>query len=695
MHSGADDYLMKDSLARLVPAIERGVQEAENRRARRLAEEALRESEDRYRDLVEHSHDLICTHDMEGRILSVNRTAARALGYAPEELLGRDLRDALAPEFRGRFDEYIAEIRKEGIARGQMVVRTRAGERRVWEYTNTLRTEGVATPIVRGVAHDVTERIRAEQAVRESEKELCAIFEAMTDVIIVLDREGRYLKIAATRADLLYRPPTSLVGKTMHEVFPAEQADFFLAHVRRALEEGEMHKVEYSLTIEGAEVWFEGSVSPMSERAVVWVAHDITGRKRSQERLETSEGRFRQMAENINEVFWLVDPNEGAMLYVSPAYEEIWGRTCRSLYERPASYVEFVHPEDRVRVTDASQRQRRGERTEDEYRIVRPDGSVRWIHDRAFPIKGESGGVSRIVGIAEDITERKQLEEQLRQSQKMEAVGRLAGGIAHDFNNLLTAINGYSDLALRRLQAEDPLRKSVEEIRKAGERAAALTRQLLAFSRKQVLQPVVLDLNSVVSDMEKMLRRLIGEDVELRTALAHDLGSIKADPGQVEQVIMNLAVNARDAMPSGGRLTIETANVYLGEEYAARRLTDFTPGPYVVLTVTDTGTGMDDETRERIFEPFFTTKGSGKGTGLGLSTVYGIVRQSGGSVRVSSEVGRGSTFEVYFPRAGEGVQEYRRGAEPEEVLRGAETVLLAEDEEMVRRLAREVLEVYG
>jgi PAS domain S-box-containing protein len=567
MRAGADDYLMKDSLARLAPAIERGVYEAHNRRAMREAEAALRESEDRYRDLVEHSHDLICTHDMEGRILSVNRTAARALGYEPEELLGRDLRDALVPKFRERFDDYIADIQREGIARGLMVVGTRAGEERVWEYTNTLRTEGVAAPIVRGVAHDVTEQRRAEEAVRRSEAELRAIFEAMSDVVIVLDREGRYLKVAATSADLLYRPPASLVGHTLHEVFPAAQADFFLAHVRRALDEGWMHRAEYSLQIGGAEVWFDGSVSPVSEDLVVWVARDIT--------------------------------------------------------------------------------------------------------------------------------ERKQLEEQLRHAQKMEAVGQLAGGIAHDFNNLLTAINGYSDLALRRLDPEDPLRRSVEEIRKAGERAAALTRQLLAFSRKQVLQPLVLDLNSVVSDMERMLRRVIGEDVELGTALAHDLGSIKADPGQIEQVIMNLCVNARDAMPQGGRLTIETANVHLGEEHAARRAGDLAPGPYVVLRVTDTGLGMDERTRERIFEPFFTTKGAGKGTGLGLSTVYGIVKQSGGGVSVASEVGRGSTFEVYFPRVGEGAREYRRGTEPEGELRGTETVLLAEDEEMVRRLTREVLEIYG
>jgi PAS domain S-box-containing protein len=285
-------------------------------------------------------------------------------------------------------------------------------------------------------------------------------------------------------------------------------------------------------------------------------------------------------------------------------------------------------------------------------------------------------------------------EEQLRQSQKMEAVGRLAGGVAHDFNNLLTAITGYSELTLKRLPGDDPLRRNVEEIKRAGERAASLTRQLLAFSRKQVLQPVVMDLQAVVSDMEKMLRRLIGEDIELRTVLGGELGSIKADPGQIEQVIMNLAVNARDAMPAGGKLTIETQNVYLGEDYATRHIA-VKPGAYIMMAVTDTGTGMDEQTQRRIFEPFFTTKEMGKGTGLGLSTVYGIVKQSGGNIWVYSEVSRGTTFKIYLPRVDEGAQDYKRSAEVEESLYGTETILVAEDDERLRNLVREVLEGYS
>ena len=285
-------------------------------------------------------------------------------------------------------------------------------------------------------------------------------------------------------------------------------------------------------------------------------------------------------------------------------------------------------------------------------------------------------------------------EKQLIQSQKLEAVGRLAGGISHDFNNLLTVILGYSDISKRNLKEGDPLRRNLEEITRASERAASLTRQLLAFSRKQVMQPKVFDLNIVVTDLEKMLRRMIGEDVELRVSPGPDLGNIKADPVQLEQVIMNLAVNARDAMPKGGKLSIETSNIYLDESYA-RDHVSVVPGDYVMLAISDTGCGMDEETRLRIFEPFFTTKESGKGTGLGLSMVYGIVRQSGGNIWVYSEEGRGTTFKIYFPRVTAEAEEYKRAAQTSDVPKGSETILLVEDAELVRKLARRVLETAG
>ena len=285
-------------------------------------------------------------------------------------------------------------------------------------------------------------------------------------------------------------------------------------------------------------------------------------------------------------------------------------------------------------------------------------------------------------------------EKQLVQSQKLEAVGRLAGGISHDFNNLLTVILGYSDISRRNLKEGDPLRRNLDEIIKASERAASLTRQLLAFSRKQVMQPKVFDVNTVVSDLEKMLRRMIGEDVELRVSSQPDLGNIKADPVQLEQVIMNLVVNARDAMPKGGKLSIETSNVYLDESYVQEHVS-VAPGDYVMLAISDTGCGMDEETRQQIFEPFFTTKESGKGTGLGLSMVYGIVKQSGGNIWVYSEEGRGTTFKIYFPRVTADAEEYKRAAQAFEVPKGSETILLVEDAEWVRTLARQVLETAG
>ncbi len=309
--------------------------------------------------------------------------------------------------------------------------------------------------------------------------------------------------------------------------------------------------------------------------------------------------------------------------------------------------------------------------------------------------------VARELRDAEERRERKNAEEalrrseeQLRQSQKVEAIGRLAGGVAHDFNNLLTVITGYCELLLARLSSDEPMRKEIEQIRKAGERAASLTRQLLAFGRKQILEPKVLDLNSSARDMEKMLKRLIGEDIDLRIAPAPDLRRVKADPGQIEQVLMNLAINARDAMPKGGNLTIETANLELDEAYASRHV-GVRPGSYVMLAVSDNGCGMDKEIMARIFEPFFTTKGPGKGTGLGLSTAYGIVKQSGGNIWAYSEPGRGTTFKIYLPQVEEAVVRPRSRRQPTKVSRGSETILLAEDEPELRGLTRRILEMKG
>jgi PAS domain S-box-containing protein len=420
--------------------------------------------------------------------------------------------------------------------------------------------------------------------------------------------------------------------------------------------------------------------------------HDITDRKQFEEDLKKSEERYRDLVENALDIIYTHDL-QGNYTSVNKAGERITGYTREEILRM--NLTDSVAPDYLERAKQMIAHKLSGDDSETVYdlEIIAKDGrriavevNTRLVFQDGVPV-----GVQ---GIARDVTERKNLEEQLRQAQKMEAIGQLAGGVAHDFNNLLTAIGGYSELALRQLAPDDPLRSNIEQIKKAGERSAHLTRQLLAFSRKQVLQPKVLDLNSIVSELEKMLRRLIGENINLKTILEADLGSVKADPGQIEQVIMNLVVNARDAMPGGGKLIIETKNVYLDENYAGQHISVPT-GHYVLLAVSDTGLGMDELTQQHIFEPFYTTKESGKGTGLGLSTVYGIIKQSGGDIWVYSEVGIGTTFKIYLPMVDEEAREYRRVEEARENTRGTGTILLAEDEEIVRTLTREVLETYG
>jgi two-component system, cell cycle sensor histidine kinase and response regulator CckA len=405
------------------------------------------------------------------------------------------------------------------------------------------------------------------------------------------------------------------------------------------------------------------------------------------------EKLFRLITENAGDMIAVVDVN-GHRLYNSPSYQRVLGYSAEEL--QTTSSFEQIHPDDKALVREAAEEARQtgfGRRIE--YRMRKKDGSWVYLESTASAIRTEGGQIEKLVIVNRDITARRRLEEQFRQAQKMEAVGRLSGGVAHDFNNLLGVIIGYSEILTERLPQSDPIRENVDEILKAGQRAASLTRQLLAFSRQQVLEPRAFDLNEVVSDTEKMLRRLVGEDIEFNTQLKKPLGTVKADPGQIEQVLMNLVVNARDAMPEGGRLSIETTNVEIDHLFVQGYSFPFKPGPYVLLTVGDTGVGMDAETQTHIFEPFFTTKDKDAGTGLGLATVYGIVKQSGGYIEVLSELGSGTTFKIYLPRIEENAQRCYPTTESFDTLHGDETILVAEDETALRTLTCSLLQSLG
>lgn len=414
--------------------------------------------------------------------------------------------------------------------------------------------------------------------------------------------------------------------------------------------------------------------------------------------LANNEERYRDYFENAKDAIYVHDLN-GRYTMVNKAAEALIGYTREEILKMsvfdvvPENYAEQIQARLQKKLADHSP-------TIYEVEAIRRDGT-RVPVEVSSRLIWENGVAVAVQGSARDISERKRAEEalrasqlQLQQSQKLEAVGQLAGGVAHDFNNLLTAIMGYTDLSLRRENLEDPIRHNLEETKKAAERAGSLIRQLLAFSRKQILEPKVLDLNAVVKDMHKMLTRLIGENIDLATKQAADLGMVKADPSQVEQIIMNLVVNARDAMPHGGKVTIETANITLDDQDALKHVA-VKAGEYVMLAVSDTGTGIDEETQARIFEPFFTTKEVGRGTGLGLSTVYGIVKQSGGNIWVYSEPGFGTVFKVYLPRIDAAASIIEKLVMESAAPQGTETILLVEDEDLVRGLTRKVLSEAG
>ncbi|MGB2629263.1 MAG: PAS domain S-box protein [Candidatus Acidiferrum sp.] len=1033
----------------------------------RKVEALLHEREDLYRDLVEHSTDLICTYTLEGRLLFINELPAKLLGYSREEVLNRPMRDFILPEARSQFDESLLRIQKEGFVKGRMVVLTKSGEQRIWEYHNTLRFSDVAVPIVRGIAHDITEkkqleralrlsedkfskafrsspiesvitefpegrfvdcniafeqnsgfsraeiigrtsielgifknskdreaavqeilnndalremeiefrtksgklRIKrcsaekldiagqrcvlivfqditdyklAEKALQQSEANYRSIFAASMEAITVADREGNFGQINEAACQMFGWTRDELLGMSIFDVLAPEEAGR-LAELSNTLTTGEVNSGEWlSRRKDGTKFLAEVGVTVMADGRILGIGRDISARKRAEERIcllaqavENSaeligitdlEGRvlvvnhalldatgyqeneivgnffgklfvsqknsldmtrdilaqtlsgsgwrgeflhprkdgtefptflttgqirdskgvliglygisqditFRKKAETelreskdrlqialeltdlgtwefnledntairslrhdqifgyrtlqpdwsyekfISHVLpqyraeihrrfedshvsgtWEIDAQirrvDGELRWIwarghhfvnnlggpvrmfgtimditdrkrvdeglrlneerlrlaqvaaglgifeveipsgkrtwSPKVFEIFGFPPETPQNSLEDSIRFTHPEDRPLVEQQTALLLSGSAVHFEHRIIRGDGEVRWLEVFGISDCDVSGRPARYLGTCKDITERKQMEAQLRQSQKMEAVGQLAGGVAHDFNNLMGVILGYSDLLIDRTLPDEVYKKHLDSIRVAVQSAAAVTRQLLAFSRKQVLHPVVVDLNVSVQQMNRMIRRLIGENIQVVLRLEPNPCFVKADPGQIEQILMNLVVNSRDAMQDGGELRIETTNIELGEEFVKLHLGSAT-GDFVKLSVTDSGVGMSREVLIHIFEPFFTTKGVDRGTGLGLATVYGIVKQSQGYIWVKSDPGAGTSFDIYLPRI-EGIPAPEHPLTAVTVARGSETILLVEDEPALRELTQEQLEMSG
>jgi two-component system, cell cycle sensor histidine kinase and response regulator CckA len=547
----------------------------------------------------------------------------------------------------------------------------------------------------------VIERKQAELAARLEGDRAQRYLDTAEIILLALDVEGRITLVNRYACAILGWTADELLGRDFIETcVPALIRDETRDRLSAILAGPDSSIVDNPIVTRSGEErlieWRNTLLRDDQGRVVSTISSgtDVTERTHAVEALRTAEERMRFALQNADVGIWDVD-------YTAAVHR--WSETLEAHYGLPPgtfagtfeAFVERIHPDDRESVLETfGQAMKSGTDFSFQNRSIWPDGTVRWLTGAGRVLLGEHGEPVRGVGISLDVTERHRLEEQFQQAQKMEAIGRLAGGVAHDFNNLLTAILGYSELLLADLDPNDPRQADITEIQKAGESAARLTRQLLALSRKQIVEPTLLDLNAVVTDMRAMLGRLIGEDVKIVLGLGFELSPVRADRGQVEQIVLNLAVNARDAMPTGGTLTIETANVELDEHSGTTTHLTLKPGLYVALRISDTGTGMSPEVQARLFEPFFTTKEIGKGTGLGLATVHGIVKQSGGSVNVDSEVGRGTSFEMYLPRADlvPASVEARPVAQTGE---GAQTVLVVEDAEGLRALARRLLERQG
>jgi two-component system cell cycle sensor histidine kinase/response regulator CckA len=648
---------------------------------------------------IEQSPAAVLITDLEGRIEYVNQRFTEMTGYTPEAVLGqtpRVLQSGLTA--RATYEQLWATIRAGNVWRGELCNRRKDG-RLYWHSTSISPVRDGAGRVSGFVAvqEDITERRRIVEESATREREYRRIVETATEGIWGVDAEHRTTFVNERLASMLGYTVAEMIGRPVFD-FTDEEGRVIAEASRARRRLGIREQLDFKLRRrDGSTFWVLMSTGPAFDDEGQYVGAlamvtDVTRRRQAEEALRRSEVWFRSLIEGAQDLIAVVLP-DGTFRYASPSFERILGHRPSDLVGRLA--FDFVHPDDResvVRVFREGVHEPEAVRAL-QYRCQHKDGTWRLI-DGIGRNLSDDPVVGGVVINGRDATERVLLEAQFRQAQKMEALGRLVGGVAHDFNNILAVILASSDIMRADLPEEHPCQTDVLEVQKAAERAAALTRQLLAFTRQQVLMPRVLDLNALVHDMEGMLGRLLGEDVSLSFRLASEPTSARADPGQLEQVLLNLVVNGRDAMPDGGRLMVETAVVELDDAYAGRH-DPMPPGRYAMLAVTDTGIGMSQEIQARVFEPFFTTKEPGKGTGLGLATVYGIVKQSEGFIWLYSEPGLGTTFKIYFPHVDQAVDSAGPATSAPELPRGEETVLITEDNTAVRQSARRGLERCG
>ncbi len=686
---------------------------------RRLAEEALRESEEKYRTIAETASDGIVTIDSKSQILFANSSMQRIFGYSPGELVGTSLTQ-LMPEYLRELHSravhrYLATGRRhinwEGI---ELEGLHRDGQKLLLEvsFGESVRN-GVHT--FTGAVRDISQRKQSEETILRERAMLDQVLQLSPDHIYFKDTQSRFTRINLSQAEWLgLKDPAEALGKSDFDFFAPEHAQRALADEQLIIRTGQpiSGKEEKEVWPDGRITWVMTTKTPLfdpqgSVVGVMGVSRDITERKQAEAAANMMQERLSMALAASGMCMWDCDIASGNV-YLSDDWSVMLGGERKETRTTISALWELTHPDDQPKLQAAAARTVSSSPGEplseyrEEHRVRNLAGEWIWLESTGKIVERDArGNPLRLIGTNMDISKRKQAEEELRKTelqlqvaQKIEAVGRLAGGIAHDFNNLLMIINGQLELLYEKLNREEEHRRKIALAQRATDRAASLTRQLLAFSRMQALQPQVISLNAILSEMSKLLPPLVGPNITLDLKPAQQLNSVKADPGQVEQVILNLVVNARDAMAKGGKLTIETANVEVDSDYASLH-PPLLAGHYVMLAVSDTGIGMDPDTQARIFEPFFTTKEKGKGTGLGLASVYGVVKQSGGYILVDSAPARGSTFRIYLPPVDEIPTLPRSPDSGALSAHGTETILLAEDEHDVREIAREFLLRFG